>query len=401
MSLAGKLRKKGVEIESPNDASVYKGHLQISGRLITVDTTEVRVLIYDNDKDVFLCSGETIPTNGEDGFAKGCLFVHISAAVNVKALYENIGTKDSCEFNAIGAITEDEIVLPEAELLIGNSENVAESQSITGVISISAAGVATLSLGVIMDNHINANAAINATKIADGSISNTEFQYLNGVTSGIQGQLNAITALADGMIYIGDATGQAAEKSIGGDVLMTREGVVTINSHAADVLVATDKKIQFRDTAIYLQSNVDGALSVVADGHLNLTADRIKHNGLLVKSVNAPAAKTTAVTLTASEIIGGLITGEHTAGANQNYTLPTGEDLDTALVTFDVGHAFEFSIINISAAVNDTITVLGNTGMTLVGNGLIDSLHTSGMHNSSGRFLVRKTAADTFTCYRL
>lgn len=34
-------------------------------------------------------------------------------------------------------------------------------------------------------------SGINAAKIADGSVSNTEFQYLNGVTSAIQTQLSA------------------------------------------------------------------------------------------------------------------------------------------------------------------------------------------------------------------
>lgn len=38
---------------------------------------------------------------------------------------------------------------------------------------------------------IKAGAAIDATKIADGTVSNTEFQYLDGVTSSIQTQLNA------------------------------------------------------------------------------------------------------------------------------------------------------------------------------------------------------------------
>jgi hypothetical protein len=57
--------------------------------------------------------------------------------------------------------------------------------------------------GGISNSHINASAAIDATKIADGSITNTEFQYLNGVTSAIQTQLDArqdedatLTALA-------------------------------------------------------------------------------------------------------------------------------------------------------------------------------------------------------------
>ena len=38
---------------------------------------------------------------------------------------------------------------------------------------------------------VAANAAIDASKIADGSVSNTEFQYLNGVTSAIQTQLDS------------------------------------------------------------------------------------------------------------------------------------------------------------------------------------------------------------------
>ncbi len=43
---------------------------------------------------------------------------------------------------------------------------------------------------------IKAGAAIDASKIADGSVSNTEFQYLNGVTSAIQTQLDAMVEKA-------------------------------------------------------------------------------------------------------------------------------------------------------------------------------------------------------------
>jgi hypothetical protein len=43
----------------------------------------------------------------------------------------------------------------------------------------------------IVNANIDAAAGIAATKIADGSVSNTEFQYLDGVTSAIQTQLNA------------------------------------------------------------------------------------------------------------------------------------------------------------------------------------------------------------------
>lgn len=46
----------------------------------------------------------------------------------------------------------------------------------------------------IVNAQINTAAAIDASKIANGTVSNTEFQYLNGVTSAIQTQINAISA---------------------------------------------------------------------------------------------------------------------------------------------------------------------------------------------------------------
>jgi hypothetical protein len=44
----------------------------------------------------------------------------------------------------------------------------------------------------IVNADIKSGAAIDASKIANGTVSSTEFQYLNGVTSSIQNQINAI-----------------------------------------------------------------------------------------------------------------------------------------------------------------------------------------------------------------
>jgi len=60
----------------------------------------------------------------------------------------------------------------------------------------------------IDNNDIKSDAAINATKIADGSISNTEFQYLNGITSNVVSVNNTQTltnkTLTDNTFYIQD-----------------------------------------------------------------------------------------------------------------------------------------------------------------------------------------------------
>ena len=61
---------------------------------------------------------------------------------------------------------------------------------VSGDITIADTGVAAISSGVIVNADINASAAIDATKIHDGSVDNTEFSYINGVTSSIQTQLD-------------------------------------------------------------------------------------------------------------------------------------------------------------------------------------------------------------------
>ena len=77
---------------------------------------------------------------------------------------------------------------------------------VSGDITIADTGVAAISSGVIVDADINASAAIDATKIHDGSVSNTEFGYLNGVTSAVQTQLDAKLVAASNLSDLADAS---------------------------------------------------------------------------------------------------------------------------------------------------------------------------------------------------
>ena len=65
----------------------------------------------------------------------------------------------------------------------------------------------------IVNADINSSAAIDATKIHDGTISNTEFGYLNGVSSAIQTQLDAKQASDAELTAIAGLT-SAADKGI-------------------------------------------------------------------------------------------------------------------------------------------------------------------------------------------
>lgn len=128
----------------------------------------------------------------------------------------------------------------------------------------------------------------------------------------------------------------------------------------------------------------------------------VKQGRLDNGSQTTPTAKTTAVTLTSAELLTALITGTHAAGATQAYTLPTGALLDAAS-TFDVDEYFDWSLINLSAATADTITLTAGATHTIVGNPIVQSANaaTGGIYGNSAHWRTRKTAASTFVTYRI
>lgn len=73
-----------------------------------------------------------------------------------------VNASDELEFNGV-VIGED--VLNDAKIWIGSAANRAEPQSITGDISLSNAGVVAISSGVIVNDDVNASAAISYSKL--------------------------------------------------------------------------------------------------------------------------------------------------------------------------------------------------------------------------------------------
>lgn len=114
----------------------------------------------------------------------------------------------------------------------------------------------------------------------------------------------------------------------------------------------------------------------------------------------APTAKTVSATLTAAEVLVGIITVNQGAGAASAQQLPLAADMDTALPHAVDGTAFDFSVINISTVAAEDASVTTNTGWTLVGNMDVAS-NAAATDKSAGRFRARKTGAGAWVLYRL
>ena len=120
------------------------------------------------------------------------------------------------------------------------------------------------------------------------------------------------------------------------------------------------------------------------------TGPVISEKANLQTAQGAPGALNATGTLTAALILGGIVTS--TTAAAVTATLDTGAIMD-AVTDLAIDDGFFWSAINTGGSNAFTVTAAAG-GHTLVGAGAVAA-------NTSGRFLTRKTAADTFVTYRI
>jgi hypothetical protein len=120
----------------------------------------------------------------------------------------------------------------------------------------------------IVNADINSSAAIDATKIHDGSISNTEFSYLNGVSSAIQTQIDTKAATS----YVNDA------------VAGLRTRIIAEAATTANIDLTAD--LQNGDT-------IDGVTLVTGDRVLVKDQSTASQNGLYTVVSSGTASRDT------------------------------------------------------------------------------------------------------------
>jgi hypothetical protein len=121
------------------------------------------------------------------------------------------------------------------------------------------------------------------------------------INSSVDGQLDIV---ADTEIQIAATTVDLnGNLDVSGTALVT--GVLTTTAATvfnggfasnADSTLGTDKKVQFRDSAIYINSSVDGQLDIVADTEIQIAATTIDINGTIVATTSTDQAFPLTVT---------------------------------------------------------------------------------------------------------
>ena len=181
--------------------------------------------------------------------------------------------------------------------LVGDGSGVKSEVAISGDITISNSGVAAIESGVIVNGDVNASAAIDATKIHNGTVDNTEFGYLDNVTSSIQTQINSkitdpanLTSQVTGVLPIANGgTGSSTQNFIDLTTSQSIGGVKTFSDSVnVDNLNLNGNAISATDTNgnIDLIGNGTGDVRLIDATNGNLASYDSSLNKLYVRDVS-------------------------------------------------------------------------------------------------------------------
>lgn len=267
----------------------------------------------------------------------------------------------------------------------GPGVGLAQASDAAAVASLNVSGTSTLTGGVtaaalVLDSTAEMNLAIagvNALAIDDAAIT---------------GHAGA-AATAGKSIFIETQDGGTAAADTAGPAAASL--TITAGAGAAGGAHTSNNPAGGDSGNIRFVAQAGGAAGSGGSGAAGKAGTVGIGGGTFARAVSV-TAKTTAATLTAAELLTGLMTGTHSAGADAAYTLPTGT-LMSAAVNMAIGEAFEWRFWNLSGTpATNTITITASTDHTIVGPAVVGSA-TAGLNER--RMMTLKTGATTWVTY--
>jgi len=232
-----------------------------------------------------------------------------------------------------------------------DTAHIADSQVTTAKIADSQITSAKITDGAIVNADINASAAIDATKIANGTVTSAEFQYINTLSSNAQTQIDAKAATT----YVDNAVAGLRTRIIA-------ECATTANVNLSNGLEAGDA--------------IDGVTLVSGDRVLVKNQSTASENGLyLAVGSGAGAASRDPEHDTIAELSGGMVVVNQ-GSVNDNKIFLCTTDTDATLGSTSITYT--------------TITPqnVGTVTSITAGTGL-----TGGAITSSGTIAIDSTVA--------